>query len=42
MENGYIVLKPCSTNVEHKPLKFESSEEVQLQGVVIRILEKNN
>ncbi|MDO8571147.1 MAG: DUF2075 domain-containing protein, partial [bacterium] len=37
-ENGYVILKPCSTNPTHKSLKFKSNEEVKIQGVVIRVL----
>jgi DUF2075 family protein len=40
-ENGCVVLKPCSTNPKHKPLKFTKNEEVKIQGVVVRVLEKN-
>ncbi|MCX6751747.1 MAG: DUF2075 domain-containing protein [Candidatus Nomurabacteria bacterium] len=40
-ENGYLVLKPNSSNSEHKPLKFKTNEEVRMQGVVVRVLDKN-
>jgi len=40
-ENGYVVLKPCSTNPTHKPLKFTNNEEMNVQGVVIRVIEEN-
>lgn len=40
-ENGYVVLKPNSSNPEHKPLKFKTNEEVRMQGVVVRVLDKN-
>lgn len=40
-ENGNIVLKPCSSNPIHKPLKFKTNEEIQMQGVVIRVLGEN-
>ena len=39
-EKDYVVLKPCSTNPDHKPLKFTTNEEIKVQGVVIRVLEK--
>ena len=41
-ENGHVVLKPCSTNPIHKSLKFTSNDEIQMQGVVIRVLDKND
>lgn len=40
-ENGYVVLKPQSTNLNHKSLKFKNNDEIKVQGVVIRVLEKN-
>ena len=39
-ENGCVILKPCSTNPVHKPLKFTPNDEIKIQGVVIRVLEK--
>lgn len=39
-ENNCIVLKPCSTNSKHKPLKFTINDEIKIQGVVIRVLGK--
>ena len=41
-ENGYVVLKPCSTNPAHKPLKFSTNEEIQMQGVVVRVLKESD
>ena len=41
-ENDCVILKPCSTNPEHKPLKFTSNEEIKVQGVVVRVLEKDS
>jgi repressor LexA len=41
-ENGYIVLKPNSSNPIHKPLKFKNNEEIQMQGVVVRVLKEND
>ncbi len=39
-ENGTVVLKPCSSNPKHKPLRFTSNEEMSVQAVVVRVLEK--
>jgi SOS-response transcriptional repressor LexA len=39
-EKDSVILKPCSTNPDHKPLKFTSNEEIKVQGVVVRVLEK--
>jgi len=41
-ENGYIILKPCSNNPKHKPLKFKTNEEIQMQGIVIRVLKETD
>lgn len=41
-ENGSIILKPNSTNPKHKPLKFKTNEEIQMQGVVIRVLKETD
>ena len=41
-ENGCVILKPCSTNLTHKSLKFISNDEIKIQGVVIRVLDKMN
>lgn len=40
-ENGAVVLKPCSTNQKHQPMKFTDNEEMSVQAVVIRVLENN-
>ncbi|MCX6717274.1 MAG: DUF2075 domain-containing protein [Candidatus Taylorbacteria bacterium] len=40
-DKGCIILKPCSTNPNHKPLKFENDEEMKVIAVVIRVLDKN-
>ena len=37
-ENGTVVLKPCSTNPEHKPRIYTNNEEMSVQGVVVRVL----
>ena len=39
-ENDYVILEPCSTNPEHKSLKFTPNDEIKVQGVVVRVLEK--
>jgi DUF2075 family protein/DNA replication protein DnaC len=39
-ENGTIVLKPCSSNLEYKPLIFINEEEIKIQGVVVRVLNR--
>ncbi|MFA6520362.1 MAG: DNA/RNA helicase domain-containing protein [Candidatus Paceibacterota bacterium] len=41
-ENGLIVLYPRSDNSKHQPLKFKSNEEIQMQGVVIKVLNNND
>ncbi len=38
-ENGVVVLKPCSTNPKHQPMKFTENEEMIVQAVVVRVLE---
>lgn len=40
-EGNSVVLKPYSTNPVHKPLKFTTNEEIKIQGVVVRVLGKN-
>lgn len=40
-ENGVVVLKPCSTNPEHKPRIYTNNEEMSVQGVVVRVLKDN-
>lgn len=40
-ENGYVILKPCSNNSTHRPLKFTSNEEIKIQGVVVKVLNKD-
>lgn len=37
-ENGAVVLKPCSTNPKHQPMKFTENEEVSVQAVIVRVL----
>jgi hypothetical protein len=39
-EKNCIILKPCSTNLIHEPLKFENDDEVKIIAVVVRILDK--
>ncbi len=39
-ENGEVVLKPKSTNGIHQSLRFKNNDEIQIQGVVVRVLEK--
>jgi uncharacterized protein len=39
-ENGYVVLKPCSNNPIHRPLKFTTNDEIKIQGVVVKVLDK--
>jgi len=39
-ENGAVVLKPKSSNPKHKPLRFTDNEEIKIQGVVIKVLDK--
>ena len=39
-ENGYIILNPCSTNLTHKPLKFENDDEVKIIAIVVKVLDK--
>lgn len=37
--NGEVVLKPCSTNPKHQPLRFANNEEISVQAVVVRVLD---
>lgn len=37
-ENGRVVLKPRSSNPKHKDLRFEEGDDIQVQGVVIRVI----
>jgi DUF2075 family protein/phage repressor protein C with HTH and peptisase S24 domain len=37
-ESGVVVLKPCSTNSKHQPMKFTENEEMKVQAVVVRVL----
>lgn len=37
-ENGVVVLKPCSTNPKHQPMKFANNEEMSVQAIVVRVL----
>ncbi len=37
-ESGVVVLKPCSTNPKHLPMKFVENEEMSVQAVVVRVL----
>jgi SOS-response transcriptional repressor LexA len=39
-DSGVVILKPCSSNSEHKFLRFTSDEEIKIQGVVVRVLDK--
>jgi DUF2075 family protein len=38
-ENGFVVLKPRSSNSDHAPLKFKNNDEIKVQGVVVCVLE---
>lgn len=38
-ESGAVVLKPCSTNPKHQPMKFTENEQMSVQAVVVRVLE---
>ena len=38
-EKDQIILKPCSTNSKHQPLKF-NDDEIKIQGVVVRVLDR--
>ncbi len=40
-ENNNVILKPVSSNPEHKPMKFTEYDEIKIQGVVVRVLDKN-
>lgn len=40
-ENGAVVLKPKSNNLKHEPLRFTNNDDVKVQGVVIKILDKS-
>jgi hypothetical protein len=40
-ENGVIFLNPRSSNHEHKPLRFINDEDIKIQGIVVRVLEKS-
>jgi SOS-response transcriptional repressor LexA len=40
-ENNGVILKPCSTNLNYKPLKFENEEDVKIIAVVVKVLDKN-
>lgn len=40
-EGKFVFLEPCSTNPEHKSLKFTSNEEAKILGVFVRVLNKN-
>lgn len=37
-ENNKVVLKPCSTNPVHKPIIIDSSDDIKLQGTVVKVL----
>lgn len=38
-EKGFIILKPCSTNIKHREMKFVANgDEVKIQAVVVKIL----
>jgi len=37
-----VILEPSSTNSIHEPLRFYSNEEMSVQGVVVRVLDKEN
>lgn len=39
-EDGVVILKPCSSNPEHKSLRFTNDEDIKIQGVVVRVLDK--
>lgn len=41
-ENGYIILKPCSTNPIHKALKFENDEDIKIIAIVVKVLENKS
>ena len=40
-EGNQVILKPISSNPEHKPMKFNEYDEIKVQGVVVRVLEKD-
>jgi SOS-response transcriptional repressor LexA len=42
VENNAIVLKPRSSNPEHKPLIFIGEDGIKIQGVVVAKLDKIN
>ena len=39
-ENGAVVLKPKSSNPNHKPLIFTNNDEIKVQGVVVCVLKE--
>lgn len=39
-ENGVVVLKPRSNNPEHKSRRFAEGEEITIQGVMVKVLGK--
>ncbi len=41
-DGKFVILKPCSTNHIHEPLKFTTNEEIKIQGVVVKVLDKEN
>lgn len=41
-EGNAVILRPCSTNPKHQPLKFTDNEEMSVQGVVVRVLLKKS
>ena len=40
-EENYVILKPVSSNPAHKPMKFNEGDDIKVQGVVVRVLEKD-
>lgn len=38
-EGSEVLLKPCSTNPKHQPMRFANNEEMSVQAVVVRVLE---
>lgn len=41
-ENGIVILKPKSSNPAYKPMRFTINDEIKVQGVVVRTLDKND
>ncbi len=41
-DNGAVVLKPKSSNPNHRPLIFINNDEIKVQGVVVCVLKNNH